>query len=138
MREATTMASYPTDVRYTDKHEWVRPREKLMTLGVTDVAADHLGAIGFVELPYAGELFRTGALVGRMSSDTGSKPIYMPFTGQVTSVNQALSETPGLINSDPYGEGWIVRIEPGDPTAVDSLMDAADYEAFVSDSVKNT
>ncbi len=126
---ATTMASYPTDLRYTDKHQWVRARDKLVTTGITAFAADGLGAIGFVELPYPGELFKTGAVFGRVSGETSSAPMYMPFTGQINSVNQALSELPGVINSDPYGEGWIVRIEPADPAAVEGLMDAADYEA---------
>lgn len=128
------MASYPTDLRYTDKHVWVRARETLVTVGVTQLAADQLGAIGFVELPYPGELFKAGDLVGRVRSDTGSAAIYMPFIGKINAVNQALGESPGLVNSDPYGEGWIARIEPGDPAHVESLMDAADYEAFASAS----
>jgi glycine cleavage system H protein len=123
------MASYPTDLRYTDKHEWVRSGEKLVTVGITQHAADKLGAIGFVEPPYPGELFKPGELVCRLSSDTASAAIYMPFTGQINAVNPALGDSPGLINSDPYGAGWIVRIEPGDPADVDALMDAADYEA---------
>lgn len=131
---ATTMASYPTDLRYTDKHVWVRTREKLVTVGITECAADQLGAIGFVELPYPGELFKAGDVVGRMRSDTASLAIYMPFIGKIHAVNQALGESPGPINSDPYGEGWIARVEPGDPAHVDSLMDAAEYEAFVSAS----
>jgi glycine cleavage system H protein len=132
MREATTMAGYPTDLRYTDKHQWVRAREKLVTVGITKFGADRLGAIGFVELPYAGELFRTDARIGRLSAESAAAPIHMPFTGHVNALNGALSESPGLINSDPYGEGWLVRIEPGDPADVDGLMDAAAYEAFVS------
>jgi len=126
------MAGYPTDLRYTDKHQWVRTREKLVTVGITKFAADRLGAIGFVELPYAGELFRTDARVGRLSAESTGAAIHMPFTGHVNAINAALSESPGLINSDPYGEGWLVRIEPGDPADVDDLMDAAAYEAFVA------
>jgi glycine cleavage system H protein len=131
---ATTMASYPTDLRYTDKHVWARARETLVTVGVTEFAADQLGAIGFVELPYPGEIFKTGDPVGRMRSDTGSAAIHMPFIGKINAVNQALGDSPGLINNDPYGEGWIVRIEPGDPAHVENLMDAAEYEALVSAS----
>lgn len=126
------MASYPTDLRYTRTHQWVRPREKLVTVGLTQFAADRLGAVGFVELPYPGELFRSDVFFGRASSDTGSTALRMPFVGQVNAVNQALAETPGLVNSDPYGEGWIVRVEPGDPADVEGLMDAAEYEAFVA------
>jgi glycine cleavage system H protein len=126
-----TMTSYPTDLRYTEQHQWVRPRDELVTLGVTQHAADQLGAIGFVELPYPGELFKPGERVGMLSADATSA-IKMPFVGQINAVNQALTETPGLINSDPYGEGWLVRIEPADMAEVDALMDAAAYEAFVS------
>jgi glycine cleavage system H protein len=126
------MTSHPTDLRYTKTHEWVRPREKLVTLGLTQFGADRLGAIGFVELPYPGELFRTGAVYGRTSSDTESMTLRMPFVGQIMAVNQSLAESPGVVNSDPYGEGWIVRIEPGDPADVDGLMDAAEYEAFLA------
>jgi glycine cleavage system H protein len=125
------MTSYPTDLRYTENHQWVRPREELVTLGLTQHGADQLGAIGFVELPYPGELFKPDELVGRVSGDTGAA-IRMPFVGQINAVNQALTENPGVINSDPYGEGWLLRIEPADFADVDALMDAAAYEAFLS------
>lgn len=126
------MASYPTDVRYTEKHEWVRPDGRLMVIGLSEAAAERLGPIGFVELPYPGELFKTGELVGRVSGETASAAIFMPFTSQINSVNQALGDAPGRINDDPYGEGWIARVEPADPAALDELMDAEAYEAFVS------
>jgi len=127
-----TMASYPTDLRYTEKHLWVRAREKLVTVGITEHAAAGVGAVGFVELPYPGELFKPGALFGRVSGETTSKALLMPFVGQINAANQSLDGSAGLINSDPYGEGWIVRIEPGDLGEIDALMDAAAYEAFAS------
>jgi glycine cleavage system H protein len=133
MRETTTMASHPDDLRYTEKHHWVRPGEKLVEIGITESAADDLGRIGFVEMPYPGELFKAGALLGRVSGETSSKALFMPFVGQVNAVNQALSDAPGLINSDPYGEGWIVRLEPGALTDVEDLMDAASYEASLTE-----
>lgn len=126
------MATYPTDLRYTEKHAWVRPGDKLVTIGLTQFAADRLGAIGFVEPPYPGEVLRSGAHLARMSSDTGSAAIQMPCTGQVNSVNAALEGAPGLLNSDPYGDGWIARLEPGDLAEIDGLMDAAGYEAFLA------
>lgn len=128
------MSSVPTDLRYTKDHAWVRARENVLTVGITASAADQIGAIGFVELPYPGELSRPGSFLGRMSSDTATATISMPFIAQINAVNEALSESPGLINSDPYGEGWIVVLEPGDPDEIDGLMDAADYEAFLSAS----
>jgi glycine cleavage system H protein len=130
------MAGYPTDLRYTETHEWVRPDGKLVVLGVTQTTVDALGAIGFVELPYPGELFKTGERAGRVSGESAAAAIHMPFTGQVNSVNQALDGAAGRINNDPYGEGWIMRIEPADPAAVEELMDAAGYEAFVSAGAK--
>ncbi len=126
------MAGYPNDLRYTDKHEWLRPDGKLQVLGITEVGAERLGTIGFVELPYPGELFKTGQLAARLSGSTASTAINMPFTGQINSVNQALDGGAGRITGDPYGEGWILRIEPGDPAAVEQLMDAAAYEQFVA------
>lgn len=126
------MAGYPTDLRYTRNHQWVRPDEKLVTGGVTEVAAHRLGAVGFVEFPYAGELFKADELIGRLSSETGSAALRMPFLGQINAVNQALAGAPGLINDDPYGNGWIVRFEPGRRADVDELMDAEEYAAFVA------
>jgi glycine cleavage system H protein len=126
------MAGYPSDLRYTEQHEWVRADGEYVTLGVTEFGADQLGAVGFIELPYPGELFKPDAVLGRMSSDTGAKTIRMPFLGQINVINQKLADTPGLVNSDPYGTGWIVRIEPGDRADVDGLMDADGYEAFLA------
>lgn len=126
------MAGYPRDLRYTDQHEWVRADGKLVVIGLTAAAVEQLGAVGFVELPYPGELFKVGAFVGRVSGESSSKVINMPFTGQINSVNKALDGGGARINDDPYGEGWIMRIEPGDMAAVEELMDAEAYAAFVS------
>lgn len=123
------MASHPDDLRYTEKHQWVRPGEKLVEFGITQTAVDELGTIGFVELPYPGELFKPGALLGRISGASSSKALYMPFVGQVNAINQAVVDSPALISSDPYGEGWIVRLEFGDVADVEALLDAAGYEA---------
>lgn len=127
------MAGHPTDLRYTKTHEWVRPGEKLVTIGITQFAADRLGTIGFAELPYAGELFRQDAVLCKIRGDAGAASIRMPFVGHVNAVNQALGESPRPLNADPYAEGWIARIEPGDPAAVDELMDAAAYEDFLAE-----
>lgn len=103
-----------------------------MTLGVTEAVTDRLGVVAFVEFPYAGERFKPDELIGRISSDAGSAALRMPLVGQINSVNQALSETPGLISDDPYDKGWILRLEPGRLADVDELMDAGEYEAFVT------
>ena len=127
------MASYPDDVRYTDKHQWVRTREKIVTLGITQFAADRLGAIGFVELPYAGERYSAGAAIGRLSGESAAAAIAVPFDVRVISVNAALADTPGLINSDAYDAGWILRLEPRDPADLEQLMDAERYEASLAE-----
>jgi glycine cleavage system H protein len=128
------MPDVPADLRYTDTHLWVRVDDTLVTIGVTQFTSRRLGAIGFVELPYPGELFKRGERIGRVSGDTGSAPLLMPFLGQINAVNQTLSDAPGVIDSDPYGDGWIVRIEPGDLAEADALMDAEAYIAFLSGS----
>ncbi len=126
------MASYPDDLRYTKSHVWVRPRDLLVTVGITEVAAGELGAVGFLELPYPGELFKAGEMLLRISAEHGSSAVKMPLVGQVNAVNQALNDAPGLINSDPYGAGWLARIEPNEVADAGDLMDAAAYEAYVS------
>ena len=126
------MASYPDDLRYTKTHVWVRSREKLVTVGITEFAADGLGAVGYLELPYPGELFRAGDMLLRISAENGSSTVYMPLVGQVNAANQTLGDSPGLVNSDPYGAGWLVRLEPNDVADAENLMDAAAYEAYVS------
>lgn len=126
------MADHPSDLRYTDRHLWVRRGDKLVTVGITQVEADRLGAVGFAELPYPGELFKAGQRIGSLSGQSASAPLLMPFVGQINAVNHALSDRPGAVSSDPYGEGWIVRIEPADLADVDALMDAAAYMAFLS------
>ena len=128
------MPDVPADLRYTDTHLWVRVDDTLVTIGVTQFTAQRLGAIGFVELPYPGELFKRGERIGSVSGETGSAALLMPFLGQINAVNQTLGDAPGVIGSDPYGDGWIVRIEPGDLAEIDALMDAEAYIAFLSSS----
>ena len=126
------MASYPDDLRYTKTHVWVRPREKLVTVGITEFAAAGLGAVGFLELPYPGELFKAGDVLLRISGEHASSTVHMPLVGQINAVNQALGDAPGLVGSDPYGAGWLVRVEPNDVADAENLMDAAAYEAYIS------
>ncbi len=126
------MATFPEDLRYTESHEWVRGREKLVTVGITQTAADRLGPIGFVELPYPGDILKTGAVLCRVGGESESMVLHMPFTGKMMTINQILADQPELMNSDPYGAGWIVKMEPGSPEDVDALLDAAAYEAAQS------
>ena len=126
------MATAPEDLRYTATHEWVRDREKLVTVGITQTAADRLGPIGFVELPYPGDILKAGLVLCRVRGEADAMALKLPFVVKVMTVNALLEDQPELINSDPYGAGWIAKVEPGDPADVDALLDAAAYEASLS------
>lgn len=132
MAYVLSMATVPPDLRYTETHEWVRDREKLVTVGITEAGAQQLGTATFVEMPYPGELLQKGALLCRIQAESGAKALHMPFTAKIMTINPILADQPGLITSDPYGAGWIVKMEPGDPAHVDELMDATAYEASLS------
>lgn len=126
------MATFPEDLRYTETDLWLRAREQLVTVGITQIAADRLGPIGFVELPYPGDILKEGQILCQVRGEGDPMILRMPFTGKMMTINPLLVDQPSLINDDPYGSGWIVRMEPGDHAAVDALMDAAAYEASVS------
>jgi len=101
----------------------VRDREKLVTVGITQIAADRLGPIGFVELPYPGDILKEGQILCQVRGDGSPMVLRMPFTGKMMNVNPLLVDQPGLINSDPYGKGWIVKMEPGDPALIDAKVE---------------
>ncbi len=126
------MATFPEDLRYTETHEWVRDREKLVTIGITQTAADQLGPVRFVELPYPGDILKADLVLCRIRSDEGSKVIKLPFVVKVMTINPLLEAQPDLLNSDPYGGGWIAKVEPGDPADIDALLDATAYAASLS------
>jgi glycine cleavage system H protein len=126
------MATFPEDLRYTETHEWVRDREKLVTIGITQTAADGLGPVGFVELPYPGDILKADLVLCRIRGDEGSKVLKLPFIVKVMTINPLLEAQPGLLNSDPFGAGWIAKVEPGDPADIDALLDAAAYQASLS------
>ena len=123
---------YPEDLKYTSEHEWVRSpgeEEGSVRVGITDFAQEALGDIVFVSLPEVGEEIESGAAVGELESTKSVSDVYAPLTGTVAARNEALDATPELVNSDPYGEGWLLEIVPSDASAVDGLMDAAAYQA---------
>ena len=125
---------YPEDVKYTSEHEWVRsPGEApgSVRIGITDYAQDALGDIVYVSLPEVGTDVAEGSAVGELESTKSVSDVYAPFAGSVTARNEVLDGTPELVNSDPYGEGWLFELVPSDPAAVDALMDAAAYQASI-------
>lgn len=123
---------YPEDLKYTSEHEWVRSpgeAEGSVRIGITDYAQEALGDIVYVSLPEVGDEIASGAAVGELESTKSVSDVYAPLTGTVAARNEALDGTPELVNSDPYGEGWLLEIVPSDTSAVDNLMDAAAYQA---------
>ena len=125
---------YPEDLKYTSEHEWVRsPGEAdgSVRIGITDYAQDALGDIVYVSLPEVGTDLEEGAAVGELESTKSVSDVYAPLAGSVVARNEALDATPELVNSDPYGEGWLFEIVPSDAAAVDALMDAEAYRASV-------
>jgi glycine cleavage system H protein len=121
--------AYPDDLAYSKEHEWVRVDGSSATIGITSFAADELGDIVFVELPEVGASLSQFATFGVVESVKAVSDLYAPVSGEVTDVNKALRDAPELLNSDPFGKGWIAKVELADATEVDSLMDATAYAA---------
>jgi glycine cleavage system H protein len=117
----------PDDLRYSSDHEWARTTGDRIRVGITDFAQDALGDVVFVDLPGPGAAVEAGGLIGEVESTKSVSEIYAPVGGEVVAVNTGLADTPELMNSDPYGDGWICEIVPSDPAAVDALLDAAGY-----------
>ena len=122
--------SVPEELQYTRSHEWVRTEGDTATIGITDHAQDELGDIVFVELPEEGVTFDAGDSFGTVESVKAVSDLYTPVGGEVVEVNEALSGSPEKINEDPYGEGWIVRIQV---SGEGDLLSASDYEQFVEE-----
>ena len=124
----------PEDLRYADNHEWVRRQsDGAIRVGISDFAQDALGDVVFVELPEAGRRLAAGEAFGEVESTKSVSDVYAPVAGTVESVNEALVDTPDLVNSDPYGDGWFIVLRPDDDSAVDTLMDAAAYTTHIAD-----
>ena len=117
----------PDDLKYTREHEWVRVSDNVARIGITDYAQEALGDIVFVTLPEAGATVEVGQSFGEVESTKSVSDVYAPVAGTVARRNEALDDQPELVNSDPYGEGWMVEIELSDPGAVDGLLDADAY-----------
>jgi glycine cleavage system H protein len=120
----------PADLRYSADHEWIRVDGNTVTIGITEYAQDALGDVVFVDIPEAGRNVAAGESFSEVESTKSVSDIYAPVTGAVTEVNDALEASPELLNSDPYGAGWICRIEVSAPDELDGLMDAAAYRAL--------
>ncbi len=121
------------EARYTENHEWARMEDDDVVCGITDHAQDTLSDVVYVELPMVGDVFDTGEAYGVVESVKAASDLYAPVGGEVTAVNEELEAAPELVNQDPYGEGWMIRLDPSDPDEVDDLMTAKEYETFVEE-----
>jgi glycine cleavage system H protein len=125
--------NFPDDLRYTQEHEWIRVDGTTARVGITDYAQDALGDVVYVELPQTGATVAAMASCCEVESTKSVSEIFSPVSGTITEANGDLSDTPQMINEDPYGKGWIFAVEMSDPGEVDGLMDAAAYQAFLSE-----
>lgn len=126
MKELSEL-NLPEDVRYTKDHEWARRKGDTFQIGITDFAQDQLGDIVFVELPEPGDTFQSGDEFGTVESVKAVSELFMPLSGEVKTVNEALEDSPELVNNAPYTEGWMLELAASDPSEFDQLMDRAAY-----------
>jgi glycine cleavage system H protein len=123
--------NYPEDLKYTQNDEWIRVEGDISTIGITDYAQDQLSDIVYVEIvSAAGEAVSKGDTCAAVESVKAAADVYMPAGGTVEAVNEELADTPEVVNSDPYGQAWMVKISLSNPAELDDLMDAAAYEAY--------
>jgi glycine cleavage system H protein len=123
---------YPAGLRYTAEHEWVRTEGDVVRIGITSFAQEALGDVVYVSLPGVGDSVTAGDTCGEVESTKSVSDLYAPVTGEVTAVNPALDTTPELVNTDPYGEGWMYELRPTDEAAVDGLLDVEGYTSQLS------
>ena len=127
------MANVPQDLRYSKQHEYLKPagEDGVYFVGITDYAQGELGDVVFVELPKAGASFDAMASFGTIEAVKAVSDLYCPVAGEVVEANGALDANPALVNSDPYGEGWMIKLRVSDPASVEGMLSAADYEKLI-------
>ena len=124
--------NFPADLRYTSEHEWLRITEgNIAVIGVTDFAQSELGDIVFIEIETIGQTFAANEIFGTVEAVKTVSDLFLPVAGKILEVNPALSSNPELVNNDPYGEGWMVKIEVADLTEVEALMDSLAYQNII-------
>lgn len=124
--------NFPENLRYTKDHEWIKINGSEATIGITDFAQQELGDIVYVEIETLGQQLNEGTVFGTVEAVKTVSDLYLPVNGTITEINPKLNSNPELVNSDPYGEGWMVKIKISNPADVNSLMDKAAYESMVS------
>jgi glycine cleavage system H protein len=126
--------AFPDDVRYTAEHEWARLEAGVVTVGITSYATEQLGDVVFVELPEVGRVLVAGKAFGVVEAVKTVSDLYAPVAGEVVEVNGAIGDNPALVNQEPYGEGWLVKIRLSDPAEFGKLLSHVDYEKLVEES----
>lgn len=126
--------AFPNDLRYTESDEWIRSDGDEVVCGVTSYAADQLGDVVYLQLPPAGSAYSRGDQFGEIESVKAVSDLFAPMSGEVIATNTDLDTNPGLVNDDPYGAGWLVRLRPSAPVEMESLLDAAAYERKTTES----
>lgn len=127
------MSKFPADVKYTKNDEWVKVTGDTATAGITDYAQEQLSDIVYVELPSTGAIIKQGETFGSVESVKAASDVYMPVSGEILETNEALSTSPELVNSDPFGKAWMVKFKLTNPSEVNGLMDAAAYEKYCAE-----
>ena len=127
------MSDNPSDLRYTQEHEWARLDGNIATIGITQFAVDQLGDITMVDLPKEGEAVQKGAVFGTVESVKAVSDLFAPISGKVVKVNDPLSDTPETVNEDCYDEGWMIQVELSDPKELEALMTVQQYEEYLKE-----
>ncbi len=124
--------NFPTDVKYTNDHEWIRVEGDVAYVGITDYAQSELGEIVFVDITTEGETVAKEEVFGTIEAVKTVSDLFMPASGEVLEVNAELEEAPQLVNEDAYGKGWIIKVALSDPTELDTLLSATEYEQLIA------
>ena len=124
--------NFPTNVKYTKEHEWIRLEGDVAYVGITDYAQEQLGDIVFVDIPTEGETLAADEVFGTIEVVKTISDLFLPVAGEVLEQNEALEEQPELVNKDPYGEGWLIKMKPANAADLDNLLDAEGYKAVVN------
>ena len=123
---------FPENLKYTKEHEWVRVEGDVVYIGITDYAQDQLGDIVFIDIPTLDEELEAGEIFGTIEVVKTVSDLFIPISGTVIEVNETLEDQPELVNEDPYGEGWIIKVEPSNQEDFDSLLSAAEYKEIIN------
>lgn len=125
--------NFPENLKYTSEHEWVRMEGDVAYVGITDYAQEQLGDIVFVDVPTIGETLKEGETFGTIEVVKTISDLFLPISGEILELNEKLEETPELVNTDPYGEGWIIKVNPSDKSEFDNLLSAEAYKKLINE-----